>query len=249
MGEPYLSARTRTFFIVPPGAMVRDHRVERLASFAEPTWAHACPQEIVVVRGVSSDGRPTHAWCLRLWHKVAAPPLLGEGLRSCFLAPIPKAVRRGIAARLRADPLLAESALLGECLVGALTRRLDPRASGWTSVHDEDAPDVVQRFGVASLSGRDYPLWLCQQVSAARRAVRQLSGGVEEGGEEEMDDSAGSPDSGSSRPVTVATPQRRARILAAAHALQDMLEEMEPNVGEGRYLAASNRLQALVDAC
>jgi hypothetical protein len=45
-----------------------------------------------------------------------------------------------------------------------------------------------------------------------------------------------------------ARPTKRARVMQEARALQELLEEMEPKVGEGRYLAAANRLKAIVDA-
>ena len=195
---------------------------------------------------------------------------------STFLLPMPTAIRQRLVSRLRATGTMQTSSLLTSCMdpeVGG-PGRLDPYLSGWVDVHRApDIPDSVPRDG-APLR-HSWAAWMRRQLRHAMAAAQAVDAGTwADGREDESDgdadadadadlDGASASDSEDTEyqyesanengeeegeAAEPAQPTKRARVMQEARALQELLEEMEPKVGEGRYLAAANRLKAIVDA-
>jgi hypothetical protein len=195
---------------------------------------------------------------------------------STFLLPMPTAIRQRLVSRLRATGRMQTSSLLTSCMdpeVGG-PGRLDPYLSGWVDVHRApDIPDGVPRDG-APLR-HSWAAWMRRQLRHAMAAAQAVDAGTwADGREDESDgdadadadadlDGASASDSEDTEyqyesaddngeeegeAAEPARPTKRARVMQEARALQELLEEMEPKVGEGRYLAAANRLKAIVDA-
>ena len=248
MACPYLSRRDRTFFLVPASAVVRDHNVQRLSHLPMPTWSDVCPSEIVVLRGSDAGGHTVHTWCVRLAFAVDGGVRTGvdtdeiEQLYSSFLTPLPARVRRELIRLLEAEAPLRSSALLTRCMDAATAGRLDARASGWKSVHE--APGTLPE-------GHPELPWMRRQVRYALQAAEAVTANsaalaLSSGGESEPP----SPLHPASEDAPTLPPAKRQRVLSEARALQDLLEEManKQKGQEGRYLAASGHLKALVDA-
>lgn len=257
MACPYLSRRDRTFFLVPASAVVRDHNVQRLSRLPMPTWGDVCPSEIVVLRGRDAGGHTVHTWCVRLTFAVDGGVRTGvdtdeiEQLYSSFLTPLPARVRRDLIRLLEAEAPLRSSALLTRCMDAATAGRLDARGSGWHSVHELAAP----RPGTLPEGHPELP-WMRRQVRhalQAAEAVTHNSAALALSSSGESESEPPSPlhpasDGGDDAPAL--PPAKRQRVLSEARALQDLLEEManKQKGQEGRYLAASGHLKALVDA-
>lgn len=279
MACPYLSRRDHTFYLVPASAIVRDHNVERMSRLETPTWDDVCPTEIVVLRGRDCHGQTVHTWCVRLCFAVdgitRAGDQWGDGfqLHSSFLTPLPASVRRDLICALEGEGSLRTSALLTRCRDAVSAGRLDARASGWQSVHEE--PDALPE-GHPELPWMRrqmrYALRVAEAVTYNSLAQGQVVDGFESAPPSPLRADANAESANAVRAVDATDvaevveaseafeavetaqrptrPSKRARVLEEARALQDILEEManKQTGQEWPYLKASNHLKALVHA-